>query len=197
MVERLRERFAGCQPHEIFKELLVDAAGEHISEEFKDKCVELGIVHKLPSTRKQSMGLAEITMKKSEMNMKTMMLEVNALVQDWEDHYLNHIFLENRLPKMKDVKSSDGDAPTPLETASGGRFSRRLCYKELKSFVTAGKLCDVKTPDVKGSNIDKCARSRLCVALRAQSGGVTRFMDVKTKAHFRSNDFTIIDLQGT
>ena len=196
MVERLRERFAGCQPHEIFKELLVDAAGEHISEEFKDKCVELGIVHKLPSTRKQSMGLAEITMKKSEINMKTMMLEVNALVQDWEDHYLNHIFLENRLPKMKDVKSSDGDAPTPLETASGGRFSRRLCYKELKSFVTAGKLCDVKTPDVKGSNIDKCARSRLCVALRAQSGGVTRFMDVKTKAHFRSNDFTIIDLQG-
>jgi hypothetical protein len=106
MVERLRERFAGCQPHEIFKELLVDAAGEHISEEFKDKCVELGIVHKLPSTRKQSMGLAEITMKKSEMNMKTMMLEVNALVQDWEDHYLNHIFLENRLPKIKDVKSS-------------------------------------------------------------------------------------------
>ena len=72
------------------------------------------------------MGLAEITMKKSEINMKTMMLEVNALVQDWEDHYLNHIFLENRLPKMKDVKSSDGDAPTPLETASGGRFSRRL-----------------------------------------------------------------------
>ena len=52
-------------------------------------------------------------MKKSEMNMKTMMLEVNALVQDWEDHYLNHIFLENRLPKIKDVKSSDGDAPTP------------------------------------------------------------------------------------
>jgi hypothetical protein len=44
------------------------------------------------------------------------------------------------------------------------------------------KLCDVKTPDVKGSNIDKCARSRLCVALRAQAGGVTRFMDVKTKA---------------
>ena len=66
MVKRLRERFAGCQPHEIFKELLVDTAGEPISEEFKEKCVELGIVHKLPSTRKQSMGLAEITMKKSE-----------------------------------------------------------------------------------------------------------------------------------
>ncbi len=63
MVQRLRERFAGCQPHEIFEESLVDAAGEHISEEFKEKCVELGIVHKLPSTRKQSMGLAEITMK--------------------------------------------------------------------------------------------------------------------------------------
>ena len=63
MVKRLRERFAGCQPHEIFKELLVDAAGEHISEEIKEKCVELGIVHKLPSTRKQSTGLAEITMK--------------------------------------------------------------------------------------------------------------------------------------
>ena len=36
------------------KESVVDAAGEHISEEFKEKCVELGIVHKLPSTRKQS-----------------------------------------------------------------------------------------------------------------------------------------------
>ena len=98
MVERLRERFAGCQPHEIFKELLVDAAGEHVSEEFKEKCVKLGFVHKLPSTRKQSMGLAEITIKRSEMNMKTMMLEVNALVQDWEEHYLNHIFLLT--PKM-------------------------------------------------------------------------------------------------
>ena len=32
ILERLRERFAGCQPHEILKELLVDAAGEHMSE---------------------------------------------------------------------------------------------------------------------------------------------------------------------
>ena len=45
------------------KESVVDAAGEHISEEFKEKCVEFGIVHKMPSTRKQNMGLAEITMK--------------------------------------------------------------------------------------------------------------------------------------
>ena len=45
----------------------------------------------------------------------------------------------------------------------GGEYSRRMCYKDLKSFVNAGTLCHVKTPDIKGPNIAQCARSRMCV----------------------------------
>jgi hypothetical protein len=196
MVERLRARFGGSQPLNLFRQLLVDCAGEHISEKFLAKCVEHNIERQLPSTRKENMGLAEITMKNCEMNMKSMMLEVHSLVQDWVDHFENHLFLTVRLPKIKDIKSPDGDAATPLEIASGGEYSRRMCYKDLKSFVNAGTLCHVKTPDIKGSNIAQCARSRMCVAKKMTSGGVMKFMDVNTKAHFRSNDFQIIKIQS-
>jgi len=85
MVERLRARFGGSQPLNLFRQLLVDCAGEHISEKFLAKCVEHNIERQLPSTRKENMGLAEITMKNCEMNMKSMMLEVHSLVQDWVD----------------------------------------------------------------------------------------------------------------
>ena len=61
MVEKLRARFGGSQPLNLFRQLLVDCAGEHISEKFLAKCVEHNIERQLPSTRKENMGLAEIT----------------------------------------------------------------------------------------------------------------------------------------
>ena len=54
------------------------------------------------------------------------------------------------------------------------------------------------------ARLAKLPRQRLAIFLAREKGQsnfdrrilTTRFMDVKTKTHFRSNDFTIIDLQG-
>ena len=89
MVEAFRLRFAGRHPWPLFAELLVDCAGEHTSKAFRDKCREHGIELIFPSMRKQNMGLAEVTMKHTEMGIKTSMLEVNALAEEWEGHFFD------------------------------------------------------------------------------------------------------------
>ena len=61
------------------------------------------------------MGLAEVTMKHAEMGIKTSMLEVNALAEEWEGHFFDTLWLNNRYPKLKDIQSSDGDASTTGE----------------------------------------------------------------------------------
>ena len=62
------------------------------------------------SDRKESMGRAEVTMKHRELGTKKAMIERNMLVEEWEYAYEQDEWLTNRFPKMKDLKSNDGDA---------------------------------------------------------------------------------------
>ena len=83
---------------------------------------------------------------------------------------------------MKDLKSNDGDAASPLEMISNGRISRSMITTELQNFVPVGQLCHVKAQSKsKGSNLATVCRSELAVAVGMVSG-VVKWMDVKTKA---------------
>ena len=138
--------------------------------------------------RKENMGLAEVTMKHRELGTKKAMIERNMLVEEWEYAFEQDEWLTLRYPKMKDLKSNDGDAASPLEKMSNGRISRSMITTELQNFVPVGQLCHVKAQSKsKGSNLATVCRSELAVAVGMVSG-VVKWMDVKTKARFRSND---------
>ena len=80
---------------------------------------------------------------------------------------------------MKDLKSNDGDAASPLEKMSNGRISRSMITTELQNFVPVGQLCHVKAQSKsKGSNL--VCRSELAVAIGMVSG-VVKWMDVTCK----------------
>ena len=53
---------------------------------------------------------------------------------DWPSAFRARIFLVNRYPKIKDVKSRDGDASVAIEMMSNGRISRNTVHTELKHF---------------------------------------------------------------
>jgi len=46
------------------------------------------------------------------------------LVEEWEHAYEQDEWLTVRFPKMKDLKSNDGDAASPLEMINNGHISR-------------------------------------------------------------------------
>ena len=48
--------------------------------------------------------------------------------------------MNNRGVKMKDLKSNDGDAASPLEMISNGRIRRSMITTELQNFVPVGQL---------------------------------------------------------
>ena len=191
-VKEFRSKFQKEHNHPLFRELLVDCAGEHISEEFKKGCRDYEIDLQFGSTRKESMGLAEATMKHRELGMKNGMLERNLLVHEWEMALDAHEWLTVRYPQVKNIKSHDGDAPSRLEIMSNGRYSRDMIRAELKNYVPPGQLCHVKRPEHKGSNLGHIVRSRIAVAV-AMTGNTVKWMDVETKARFRSNDYTFIN----
>ena len=72
------------------------------------------------------------------------MIERNLLVEEWEYAFEQDEWLTMRYPKMKDLKSNDGDAASPLEKMSNGRISRSMITTELQNFVPVGQLCHVK-----------------------------------------------------
>ena len=115
------------------------------------------------------MGLAEVTMKHRELGTKKAMIERNMLVEEWEHAYEQDEWLTVRFPKMKDLKSNDGDAASPLEMISNGRISRSMITTELQNFVPVGQLCHVKAQNKsKGSNLATVCRSELAVAVRSR-----------------------------
>lgn len=191
-VKEMRSKFQKDHNHPIFRELLVDCAGEHVSEAFKKGCIDYEIDLQYGSTRKQSMGLVEATMKHRELGMKNGMLERNLLTHEWEQALDAHEWLTVRYPQVKNIKSHDGDAPSRLEIMSNGRYSRDMIRAELKNYVPPGQLCHVKLPEHKGSNIGHIVRSRIAVSV-AMMGNTVKWMDIETKARFRSNDYTFIN----
>ena len=92
----MRSKFQKDHNHPIFRELLVDCAGEHVSEQFKQGCIDYEIDLQYGSTRKQSMGLVEATMKHRELGMKNGMLERNLLTHEWEQALDAHEWLTVR-----------------------------------------------------------------------------------------------------
>ena len=57
-------------------------------------------------------------MKHRELGAKKAMLELNMLVEEWELCFKQDEWLTQRFPKMKDIKSNDGDVASPLEMMS-------------------------------------------------------------------------------
>ena len=189
-VRVFRKRFQPEWNYPLFRELKVDCAGEHVSAQFQAGCIDNDIDLQYGSDRKENMGLAEVTMKHRELGTKKGMIERNMLVEEWEYTYEQDEWLTVRYPKMKDLRSNDGDAPSPLEMMSNGRISRSMINTELQNFVPVGQLCHVKAAQSKskGSNLATACRSEIAVAVGMVSG-VVKWMDVKTKARFRSNDW--------
>ena len=104
----------------------------------KKGCVDNDIALRYGSDRKESMGLAEVTMKHRELGTKKAMIERNMLVEEWEHAYEQDEWLTVRFPKIKYLKSNDGDAASPLEMISNRRISRSMITTELQIFVPVG-----------------------------------------------------------
>ena len=71
IVKEFRSTYQGDHAHELFKELQLDCAGEHISAEFQETASKNGIIIMYGSDRKENMGLAEVTMQHTELGMKS------------------------------------------------------------------------------------------------------------------------------
>jgi hypothetical protein len=65
---------------------------------------------------------------------------------------------------LVDKSNQTSKQKSNLNSANEQSSQQRTCNTELKEFVMAGVLCDVKTPAFKGSNISKIARSKRAVA---------------------------------
>ena len=61
IMKDFRSTYQGDHAHELFKELQLDCAGEHISAEFQEAAITNGIIIMYGSDRKENMGLAEVT----------------------------------------------------------------------------------------------------------------------------------------
>ena len=171
--------YQGDHAHELFKELQLDCAGEHISADFQEAAIKNGIIIMYGSDRKENMGLAEVTMQHTELGMKSIMLESCMDTGDWPSAFRARIFLVNRYPKIKDVKSRDGDAPVAIEMMSNGRISRNTVHTELKHFCPRGRLAWVKNrKDIKGSSLSRRRemerRQGSNFSAQLQTGALTR-----------------------
>ena len=194
IVKEFRSTYQGDHAHELFKELQLDCAGEHISAEFQETASKNGIIIMYGSDRKENMGLAEVTMQHTELGMKSIMLESCMDTGDWPSAFRARIFLVNRYPKIKDVKSRDGDASVAIEMMSNGRISRNTVHTELKHFCPPGRLAWVKNKkDIKGSNIDEPVRSTLAVSTHMVSG-VMKWKHPEKGYTFRSNDYKLVQM---
>ena len=106
----------------------------------------------------------------------------------WEEAVDAAIYISNVVALARDVKSTDGDAPRPIERISFGRVSRRQCDHMIHHFQTPGTLCLVPTPKVQGSNIAMPARQRWGVVIR-MLGSMPVFECPFSRTTFRSKDY--------
>ena len=139
------------------------------------------------------MALAEIRVQIHALGMKRIMLSNSLLLEHWPLASKQHIWLWQRYPRGKDIRSSDGDAVRPLEMLSNGRISRLQISKELSRFVTVFTPCLISTPHVIGSNIEKMDRSRWVVAW-TMVNDLPIFKDLWTGAKYRTKDFKAFPL---
>ena len=99
------------------------------------------------------MAVAEIRVQIHALGMKKMMLANSMLLVDWPHASRQHIWLWQRYPRGKDVRSSDGAAMAPLWYMSNGRISHRMISNELSNFVSVFTPCLISTPKTIGSDI--------------------------------------------
>ena len=76
---------------------------------------------------KRSAAHAENAVKIIEMRAKCIMMERMLPLEYWEEAVDAAIYISNVVALARDVKSTDGDAPRPIERISFGRVSRRQC----------------------------------------------------------------------
>ena len=198
-VHQLRQTYGPDQPHPVFRELHLDNAGEQRDDctEFQNAMLNMSggavaLDYGDPS-RKNSTAAPERHVQVHEMGTKAILLQNNLPAEDWPYAEHNAMWLRNRYPLARNIKSRDGDAIRPLEQISNGRYSRRMCNHDLKHFVAFGTPCLISTPDVKGSNIENASRQRWGIA-HSMVRGLPRFKDPWTNSLFRSKDFTIVPL---
>ena len=190
-VNRIRSTFGADHDYKLVQSIVVDAAGEQREDfpRFTKACEMLGIrvIYGDP-TRKTSMAVAEIRVQIHALGMKKMMLANSMLLEDWPHASRQHIWLWQRYPRGKDVRSSDGAAMAPLWYMSNGRISHRMISNELSNFVSVFTPCLISTPKTIGSDITRLDRSRWVIAWD-MTGDLPIFKDPFTGAKVRTKDF--------
>ena len=112
-VKTIRSKYGADHDYQLFQSILVDPAGEQREDfpKFIAACDMLGVrpIYGDP-TRKSSMALAEIRVQIHALGMKRIMLSNSLLLEHWPLASKQHIWLWQRYPRGKDIRSSDGDA---------------------------------------------------------------------------------------
>eukprot|EP01052_Picozoa_sp_SAG31_P028080 SAG31_NODE_2679_length_5264_cov_7.002711_1_plen_1137_part_10 len=183
--------------HRLLSEIHTDAAGEwrEDNREWQAMCKEVGItvVYGSPDDKRNS-AHAENTVGIVERGAKGILMQTNAPVNYIEYAVDQFVLLHNCFPKRSDIKSSDGDAPRPLEKLSCGRISRRQCDKIIHHSIPVGTPCLVTIPHIRGSDLTNIARCRWMVAVK-QYGDLPIFECPYSGHHVRSKGYVAFHLK--
>ena len=99
----------------------------------------------------------------------------------FQRHHNYSLCAELLVDKSNQISNQKSNQKSNLNSANEQSSQQRTYNTELKEFVMAGVLCDVKTPAFKGSNISKIARSKRAVSHSMMPSGVVKFIGSITR----------------
>ena len=142
------------------QEIKLDCAKEQgpDSSLWKEMCESFDPVvicrHTDPQSEGNANGVAEISVRKMEVTVRSWLRARSMEPYMWEDCVKAIRHISNWMPRRTDLRSTGGDAASPLEKATKSQIDRRMIMYWVKCFEMTGTLCMVlQRRQAKGSSM--------------------------------------------